>query len=893
MATAVHNSFLSESGFQALSFLRRTNRLPESLDTLSPSDKFYLEAELCVRRGSYAALESVPTDGVSALVLELGRTYRNLFTNPAQALASIEALEQMDALPFDVVRRIQFWKTHLKLLTGSLSQGYALLELCEASLCESGPWYLEEQAIVSLGYYLAGYTEKSLNLHLRTQDLIDADKDLFIQTFNSAMAMRAALKSGDSRSFEFFNAKLEESIGDGAEGRYRLRHTAYRAMIFNQLGSPKLAGDYWKIGDALIQSSQSALENAQYLLLRGLAHAIVGEAVEAKDVLAKARQAVELAGNPDSYRADIEAADLLAEVASPFVRSVSIGKTGRELQTLLKKFSDLHEKATLQASRMIYDEAKRYVFDLIEGVPVQTGATLSLVISILKNVDKTASFASEISSFNVYANFLSTLRKSDLSAASLQSALEEQLHVKTELASGAFKLPTTLSVLSERPEVAKLLDLATTLLELSSRSEALTKAQRIIEEQKRSLNLAHDLRFITGRLAKLADEPECRSEDLRNLAGGLDMILESHLDLVRKGNRDRWTLVVLDDLLLEVCTEVESVLARKVSLSLPSEQTLLWTSDLDLKRALRNLIKNACEASESGRAPLVTLKRSVDGNVLSSSISIRNVGGSLPRSIFAQATRGEQSEGSKKSDGTGLGLSSSVECLGRIGARLEYPKDETQATELQIELPVIELYGPTHEVDWLVIDDQAGVLEAWKAFAGKQSKTLVGVRAGEEAPKFLNGIMTVQWLICDFDLKLSNVNGAKVSAFLKKKNPTARLALATGFEFSELPEEARNIGWDALLGKDPQDPSAISAMPSRARPLRPTRDSADEIRRIRHDIKNALSPLMPVCKFLDGLDGSSVENISIYRKLIHQGVKELKVTLEWSGLESMRKETQS
>jgi hypothetical protein len=312
-----------------------------------------------------------------------------------------------------------------------------------------------------------------------------------------------------------------------------------------------------------------------------------------------------------------------------------------------------------------------------------------------------------------------------------------------------------------------------------------------------------------------------------------------------------------------------------------------------LKRALRNLIKNACEASESGRAPLVTLKRSVDGNVLSSSISIRNVGGSLPRSIFAQATRGEQSEGSKKSDGTGLGLSSSVECLGRIGARLEYPKDETQATELQIELPVIELYGPTHEVDWLVIDDQAGVLEAWKAFAGKQSKTLVGVRAGEEAPKFLNGIMTVQWLICDFDLKLSNVNGAKVSAFLKKKNPTARLALATGFEFSELPEEARNIGWDALLGKDPQDPSAISAMPSRARPLRPTRDSADEIRRIRHDIKNALSPLMPVCKFLDGLDGSSVENISIYRKLIHQGVKELKVTLEWSGLESMRKETQS
>lgn len=49
---------------------------------------------------------------------------------------------------------------------------------------------------------------------------------------------------------------------------------------------------------------------------------------------------------------------------------------------------------------------------------------------------------------------------------------------------------------------------------------------------------------------------------------------------------------------------------------------------------------------------------------------------------------------------------------------------------------------------------------------------------------------------------------------------------------------------------------------------------------------------MPVCKFLDGLEGLNIENISIYRKLIHQGVEELKETLEWSSLESMRKEAQ-
>lgn len=53
---------------------------------------------------------------------------------------------------------------------------------------------LEEQVIVSLAYYLAGYTEKSLNLHLRDAKTSSySEKDMFIQTFNSAMAQRQLL----------------------------------------------------------------------------------------------------------------------------------------------------------------------------------------------------------------------------------------------------------------------------------------------------------------------------------------------------------------------------------------------------------------------------------------------------------------------------------------------------------------------------------------------------------------------------------------------------------------------------------------------------------------------------------------------------------------------------
>jgi signal transduction histidine kinase len=887
LALPTHSFLKSERTLEVLYLLRRgANILSIELGGLSVDDRSYLETEDCIRNAIYSQVESRLQSGTTPWVRKLCLCYRDLFVNPQRALDVLDELEEVCPSHFDLPLRLKFWRAHLNLLLGQIETGRRTLTQI-ATKVPDGPWHSEMLAIRAMGYYFVGRTRDALRAHYDCQESLRKTPDIFIQTFDSGMATRTALKLCDPSSFEHFSQLLDESLRERDDSRYRLRHTGYRAMIFNQLGEHDVAEVHWKMADSQLHATESAIERGQYLVFRGMSYALVNDLPKARRTFELSKHELKLAGSPALYLAELDIAETLTPIANPSTRSLNLKKAADAAEKAKIHFLDI-SKSTVYPHQIMYAEAADFCDSILtgEGIAKASEGRQSLVLSVIENVSTSAQFAKGLSHFRLIPNFVHQMAEADLSESGIRTTIESVLQIRPELSEDKFCLPGAFSRLESQPEIKTILDVGSTLFSLGQKANELFEATSRLKEAARAKHLLHDVRFFAQELAKYASNSHTKL-NLAKLSNDLNHLIESYLQAMKNGeNPGRPTIVHFPTLLAQVVGTAFQITGKQTNI--PAERTTpyLWISEPLLKRLLLNLIKNGAEAGSGNQPVTVSYKTELQAGTDRLVVYISDNGLGINHAIF-QAIR-DNSETflpSSKTDGVGLGLRSAIECAKEMNADLEIVQNlkQTGTTfKLSVPMPAYQPHIETPEI--LVIDDSVAVADAWRAF-GNHEQISVQVVYAEEAAAALNTVAAkVAWIVIDYDLKLPGCTGADLGSSLLTIGP--KVALSTGFSKHELPEEVVKINWHAILRKEPQypmeTPRRIIVLPTKERLSTKTKGVDSELR---HEIKNELTPLRVAFRALStrSPDDPHVKLIACSIKGIERIVKKTEGTNDVKG----------
>jgi signal transduction histidine kinase len=846
----------TEAALDALSTLRRGEDISRiSLGGLSPDDRTYLEAENCVRQARYSQVEVVIAAGTSPWVRSLAFCYRDLFTNPSRALEALDFLESECPHYLDLQLRLQFWRTHLNLILGRIEIGRrSLIQI--ASKIPDCIWKSEMLTIRAIGYYFTGRTRDAIAAHHDCQNYLKDQPDLFIQTFDCSMATRAALKLCDAANFEYFSERLDLSLRQKDDSRYRLRHTGYRAMIFNQLGEHASADIHWKIGDEQLHLTESALERGQYLIFRGMSFSITQDIPKATRTFDLARHELKVAGSPAIYLAELDIAEALAALANPLGRGQHLKRAFEAASDASKHFSFMCEKHVYPLQSM-YSESIEFCESILNGDLIsKTGdGRQSLVLSVIENISNSASFAKELSHFRLIPDFVHLLEESDLTEQGLLNSMEAVLRVRPLLIEGHFHLPGAFSLIESKTEVKTILEFASTLYSMGEKAKELFDARSQLREATRAKHLLHDVRIFSKQLSKSAKDGTSEL-NLVKLSEDLNLLIESYLRAVQSGdNPTKPTIIHFPSVLNEIAETTFQVTGKKVALPKEQNHPYLWTSDTLLKRLLINLAKNGVEAG-SGESP-VSISYKIEQNVASNDeqlvVYVSDNGDGLEVSRFEEIKANDCAivESSKR-DGFGLGLQSAIECAKDIGASITIvPTTRSKGTTFKVCFSLPKKVINTREPEIIVIDDSSSVVEAWKNF-GIQEQIQILCSYGINAVALLNNMpKSVQWVVLDYDLKLPGTTGATLAPSLMKLG-SFKIALSTGFNESELDASVLELPWNAILSKEPQYPTESPRRRSQPeqKPVFSNQVGLKISSSIKHEMKNEISPLRIILRGL-------------------------------------------
>jgi signal transduction histidine kinase len=699
---------------------------------------------------------------------------------------------------------------------------------------------------MAMGHFFSGRTKESLLFHYKCQSEIDRVPDLFFQSFNAAMACRVALKLSDANAFEMFSQKLEASLNQQNDTRYRLRHTGYRALILNQLADHDAAELHWIIGDTLVDDTESGLERAHYFLYRGLSFALQGWIEQASSHYERSKESFISAGSLPHFLCEVEIAQALVAISCPFKRATSVKETYEQATKLSLKFLELAE-ASSNVIQTMYRDASLFCTEILDGtIPeIRSKEFASVTLSIIDNVSRSKSFASGLSHFRLVPNFIAAVRQADISEAGVSQAIHRVLKIEPFYSNGAYTLPTGLSSTSSSPEVKAILEFASTLCELGKSADRLFTAEAKLKETQRATLLLHDLRYFSSDLKRMARE--LSNSDLEMLSGKLTDLIEGHLRSIKTGvTLETPGLVSLSKMLKRV-GQITKQMTGKSFVTTGDTNIFFWLSEPLLERVLFNIIKNGLEAG-NGEVPVtVNIEKRSD----CISLLIHDNGAGIPASILESiADPSKHVVASSKSEGTGLGLKSAFECAHAISSKIQLNSSSPTGSEFEIIIPLQNLNSSFEEnanFETLVIDDSRSVIQAWREFALNEGQKIIACTPIESVP-ILNSLQSsLKWVILDYDLKLPNCNGVTFAeAFLSLG---VKIALSTGFRADELPSDARAFRWDAILSKEPQSLDSTSVqniqLPTFTAPSR-----ASFIRELRHDIRNELTPLKTIYKFV-------------------------------------------
>jgi signal transduction histidine kinase/ActR/RegA family two-component response regulator len=239
----------------------------------------------------------------------------------------------------------------------------------------------------------------------------------------------------------------------------------------------------------------------------------------------------------------------------------------------------------------------------------------------------------------------------------------------------------------------------------------------------------------------------------------------------------------------------------RVRVDAPAAASVLgWPASL--REALTNLVFNAVDAMPSGGDVRLSVRRA-SGRVR---VEVADSGVGMTEAVRARIF--EPFFTTKGAGGTGLGLAMVHAIVARHGGEVEVDSTPGQGTVFRLWLPatqgVVSAVRPDEDaalrpVSVLVVDDEAG-LTRLAAQILQQDGHRVATAASAEAAIERMGRESFDVVVSDLGLG-AGMNGWDVTAEIRRRWPTTRVVLATGWGAAIDPATARERGVDLVVTK--------------------------------------------------------------------------------------------
>lgn len=663
-------------------------------------DRAFIIAELYVRTSRYHEIERDLPEDASPWYRRLALCTGRLFTSLALALSDLDELES--SCQIDCMReRFVAWRMHLNFLMGNERVGIALRDQVEKTLFNASPWDVEICTLIAISYFSSGNSRKSVHYHLQALTLIEASPDRYFQSFGAAMGIRAALKICDAKSFDIFSAKLEESLAEAFDSRYKLRQLGYRAMILTQLGETEIAKRYWDEGDQLLEKVDpgvATLERAQYLIFRCLAAALLGNHDRVADAYEKASAELNSAEIYDIHRAELEVCRILSPVANPMYRAQNVGATYLHLDRSRRAFLVLAQMTDNESVKIYYEEAADFCGMLLgskERQPASAESDLwrTLTINIISNYQSFLNFAERIEYFRLIPKFVHEIEHSELTDRGIATALEKVIKITPTITGDKFQIPFDRKEVYKTSQVETLLTFANSLRDLNrraqknARDEILADAvQTIAHEFKRPFNL---LRTNLNALLK-ATHPDdivflakTAFPEIAHVTEAVERLLQDVIDTSRSFILEKELVRPSDVVHAAIKTIKDSLGNFKYRVDFKTETTVEVDSSKIIS-AIANIVENAVQASPTEELWISTRR----GYFNKKAATVVTVGSN---SYIAPEDRVQIFEKffSKRSDGSGLGLYIVKRIVEAHGGAVRCRSSVESGTEFDLVLPHI------------------------------------------------------------------------------------------------------------------------------------------------------------------------------------------------------------
>lgn len=287
-------------------------------------------------------------------------------------------------------------------------------------------------------------------------------------------------------------------------------------------------------------------------------------------------------------------------------------------------------------------------------------------------------------------------------------------------------------------------------------------------------------------------------ESIRDNMEGMDRIRSIVKDLrtFSRIEREEIGLVQINEVVDVACTMVYNEIRHRARLVKDLGRVPMISADRGkLTQVLMNLLVNAAQAITEGAADKNQVKvstRLYEGEVL---LTVEDTGFGIPENVrdrifepFFTTKSPEQ--------GTGLGLSLSLEIVRKHGGEIRFTSTTGKGTRFEVALPVKSASDvPTvkevlpekrapHKAHILLIDDEPMILNSYRRMlAPPHDVRLVG--GGAEALELLSSDSAFDLVLCD--LMMPDVDGPTVYEEVKKSAPhlVARTVFCSGGAFTQ------------------------------------------------------------------------------------------------------------
>jgi PAS domain S-box-containing protein len=220
----------------------------------------------------------------------------------------------------------------------------------------------------------------------------------------------------------------------------------------------------------------------------------------------------------------------------------------------------------------------------------------------------------------------------------------------------------------------------------------------------------------------------------------------------------------------------------------------------ELRDALTNLIFNAVDALPNGGRIVLSAERQGDVAVVRVSDTGIGMSEAVRRRIFEPyfTTKGER--------GSGIGMPMVYAVVKRHRGEIEVESELGRGTTVTIRLPIgapLPERPAAPAVDsragyLLVLDDEPGIATMMARMLRRDGHTVVALTNPQEA---LAAIERERFDLVVTDLGMPAVSGWEIAAAAKRRDPTTRVVVATGWGTDLDPDPAASASVDAVLPK--------------------------------------------------------------------------------------------